>query len=100
MFPHAKSGLREAYAMSPSLHPIRYRDVVRMCHSRRRRARRRVNRVIVGPDNIWENVVISVGILVGEIFTQLIANRSMRAFDEATFNVGIRTRLKLNGLAF
>jgi len=82
---HAKLGLRDENAACPGLHPFPYREDVRIGHSRRRHAGRRVNRVIVGPDKFWENVDITVDIFVGEIFIQPIANRPMRAFDNATF---------------
>jgi len=59
-----------------------------------------LNRVIVGPEKFWENFDIPVGIFVGEIFIQPIANRPMRRFDNATINVGIPTHLKLNALEF
>jgi len=86
--------------VSPGFHPLPYREDVRNGHSRRRHARRRVNRVIVGTDKFWENDDIFVGIFVGEILIQPIANRSVCALDDASFNFGIHRHLKLNTLAF
>jgi len=100
VLPDAKRGLRDANAASPRLQILPNREDVRIGHSRRRHASRRVNRVIVGPDKYWESVDIPVGIFVGEIFIQPIANRPMRAFGDATFNAGNPTYLKLNALAF
>jgi len=98
--PHARLGLRFTNAASPGLHPLPYRENVRIGHSRRRYTRRRVYRVILGPDKFWENVVIPVGTFVDEIFIQPTANSTIRMFHEATFNFRIPTHLKLNALAF
>ena len=90
--PHVKLGHLNANATSQEIHPLPYGEVVRIGHSRRSHARRRVNRVIVGPGKFWENVDISVGIFVCEIFIQPFANRSSSASNDATSDVFLNTR--------
>jgi len=65
---NTKPGLRDANEKSPGLHPLPYRENVRICHLRRHNACRRENRSIVCPDILWENVDISACIFISEIF--------------------------------
>jgi len=55
-----------------------------------------VNSVIVGPEKFREDIDISIGILMCEIFIVSIANRAMHVFHYRTFQVGFRAHLKLN----
>jgi len=66
VLPNGKLDFGHANASTSNSLP--YGEDVRICHTRGRHTSRRVNRVILAPDNFRQNVDISESIFISKIF--------------------------------
>ena len=85
VLPEAK--LDFSHTESLRLYLLPYMENFRIFHTRGHHAGRRVNRVIVGHDKVWENVDIYEGILIRKYLCSQEAIRAMRNFYDCTFHV-------------
>ncbi len=59
-----------------------------------------MNRIVIAPDEFWQDVDVSVRVSLCHVFVQHIANRAMATFYYSALRIRVSAYLKLNALRF